>query len=204
MPSYAVEPDAVVQITTRGMLNGQLILNTFHYRNDVAVADGSNDLISLLEEFNGDVQSNLADATSSDMDFLGTMAQFIWPIRYVAEIDSNNVTTPGQVVSDPVPNTVAVVIRRRSFLANKSARGRIYVAGIPNTFQTASQVNGVGQPVLALLANKLDNVQTTTAGTKYRPVIFDRQQPENSEEVSSTALDEILRSQRRREIGVGV
>jgi hypothetical protein len=146
----------------------------------------------------------MASVVSNEMEFLKTAAQWIFPTRYVAVTSDTDLTAVGEVAQPSCPSTTAVVVRRKSFFANKGGRGRIYVAGIPRTIVEESRINPALGGGFAVLANLMDNVLTVLSGTKYQPIIYDRLNPATSPFVETAVYDDILRVQRRREVGVGV
>lgn len=202
-----MEPDIevgwIIQVTTRAKLHGQTILNTFHYRADAATVGYVDPLKTLIAQFNSSVQTAMATAQSNELEYLATVAQVIWPNRYIAVSDSTDMEPAGSVEESSLPSVCAAIVRRRSIVAARDGYGRIYVAGIPITREVDSQINATEIAALSLVgANMLDPIDGTPVYL-YTPILYDRLEPEASKEFVEWEVDPIIRVQRRREVGVG-
>lgn len=107
------------------------------------------------------------------------------------------------------PPTVAAVIRRRVGTPGRANRGRIYVPGIPNTSASAGKLQGAvltawSAACVDLGLDCFDEAETTAI---LEPVLMKRNAVGTVttwQVLSYWDFDPILRSQRRREIGVGI
>lgn len=204
MPTYPVNDGDIFECIIQGRLDGQTILNTFHYRVEgptsdegVLVAEG------LGADFNDAIQSVIATVQSEGITFDATTVQKIWPIRFVASRVDAQLAALGAIAEPSLPTTVAVVARKKSLLASRHGQGRIFICGIPTTFVAESQLSPVAQAAFANVILAFSQVQGPFEGLTAFPIIFNRSDPANSVDLVLQSIDPILRVQRRREIGVG-
>jgi len=107
------------------------------------------------------------------------------------------------------PPTVAGVLRRRVGTPGRANRGRIYVPAIPNTSTSAGRIQGGilatwSDVCVDLGLDCFDEAETTAI---LEPVLMKRNAlgaVTTWQVLSYWDFDPILRSQRRREIGVGI
>lgn len=204
MPTYPVNDDDVFAVTTRAFLDAQTILNTFHYSaqgptNDEGVAVAE----ALGAAFNDAVQSLIASVQSNELVYVSTIVQKIYPARFVISESIANLAPAGGIVEASLPTTVAVVLKRTSFLADRHGRGRIFCAGIPVTQVDASRLTGPGLILWDNVAQSLKEDLLAVEGFTFQPIIFNRVSPEGSFTIAQAVATPRLRVQRRREIGVG-
>jgi hypothetical protein len=78
---------------------------------------------------------------------------------------------PGSIVQTAIPEDVSLVVQRLTGNAGPSNRGRIFIAGLPETFVTGSYLSTVG---LAAAATLVTALQTAVAGNvvTYTPATF--------------------------------
>lgn len=204
MASYLINVGDIVQFTTRAFLDGQTILNTFHYRCLVDQTDGVSALQIAIAAFDTSVQNPMTLAQSDDVTYLPTMGQKIFPLRFVPEFNDVAANPDGQIQQVALPTTVSGVVRRRTVLAGPANRGRIFIAGIPVTGVLESKLTSAQLALMNAVGNGMLDKLAGEVGESFAPVIYSREFPESSGDVVTHAVDPILRVQRRREIGVGV
>ncbi len=117
----------------------------------------------------------------------------------------------GAVGATGVPPTTAWVIRKRTPFAGRKYRGRAFIVGLPATFVSGGAINDTG--VLALddsgmvpLICGLFTVATPGGDVTVDAVIVHTvgtAEPTVNAQVTNGVYDRVLRSQRRRQNGVG-
>lgn len=202
--AYAIPASSIIEVRRKGLLDGQLVMNVFHYINVELQTDGQAALQSMLAQFDDDMAGPLANCQTDAVTNLILEAQVIWPTRYMYEQRSPTQTT-GTLESPTDPSGVAAVVRRRGQLANRQNMGRIYIAGIPSDATVASMLTNTY--VFTSLQNVVDAmtqplVGTTPAGT-YVPVIYGGSSEGLAAVVVQSTYDQVVRYQRRREVGRG-
>lgn len=205
-----IEQGDLVLATLRMTLHGQRCLCTFWY---YALADYPNqEEVDLAGEFaaawNTQNQPGCSIPMSNELQFDHVRAQVIRP---------NNTNTPqrwayadvvateplGQVAEGSLPSTVTAVYRRRTVLAGRRYRGRIYIPGIPVTYEDNSQLNQVGYDAISDNWDSAVLEAVIVNGNEYRPCITNAPLHSRITEITAASVDSVLRVQRRREVGVG-
>jgi len=198
-------------------LDGQTMVNVFGYQQTSGNTTGDSDMTQLGKAFEGVVLTSLVTCWADQVSY-GTLE-----IRRVAPAGGpisgiDYVPTPGTgTIEEPaVPPSVAVVIRRRTEFLGRKYRGRIYHFGLPLSFCANGQVNllSPGMTEMTALATILEGtiVSGDAGAPTFRPVLLAKDASivvgDNPgwrvTPLVTTQVDRILRSQRRREVGVGV
>ena len=134
--------------------------------------------------YDSDLIQDLADATDSWMatellPFLSN--QVSYTMTNVRGLESENDVERSQdagagiggIAAVPLPNNIAFVVKRLSGLTGRSARGRVYVPGIPVTAQSSNE-NFVGQTFADDILGAFNDFATYLSGTGWTPVIVSR------------------------------
>lgn len=124
-----------------------------------------------------------------------------------AEADAS--AGPGEVAVDPLPNNVALAIKRSSGLTGRAARGRIFVGGIPETdFEISSQT--IAEAFTDAATSALDVLTGVFEGFDFSQVVLHRVSAgvPLAEAVAYTVIewivvDRVIDSMRRRLPGRG-
>jgi len=194
-----------LQVNAIGQVYGQMTVTTFFYKLEVesgvlesATADG------IAEEWANALGSSMIDPVSHD-----------WKLRRVEVRDPR--TDPGWasgeytaeftgvVAQDSCPPTVAMVVTRRSDQAGRRYRGRVFIPAVPVTYHVEGELTGAAMVALQAFADDMATpilLTATAPGLKIVPSIWSKVNQASVPIVSCLARP-ILRSQRRREIGVG-
>lgn len=209
----------VVRINVVGRFMAQQTNTVFHYRldgsptGDVVVAAHDafyNYVISVAG--NRSMMAVYAICLTSDWRgiFMQTTRVSINPnaLRFLRRDIS---TVVGSLPPPTLPPQVATVVRRRTLVPKRWGRGRIYLPAIPQ----ASVNNGVidGAVYGVNLQDLVDAMNQPIVGGSpamtFRPClirsgIFDIDGNPTSTDITSSDYDTTVRTQRRRELGVGV
>jgi hypothetical protein len=140
------------------------------------------------------------------LDFL--QIQFIKPTRYRAlrmTPDDLGVNGAGAVAGVGTPSTTAVVISFGNDYAGGIYQGRNFIAGVAPSFISNSKLTGLGKTNFELLGQALKQQITTVAPVAGYNRTIDKVNYANtsSHNVSTYSVDDVLRVQRRREVGRG-
>lgn len=186
-------------------LAGQQCMNVFYYRNDIMTVDGGAALDEAIAEFSTLINNVIANLQSQDVTEIYTRAQWVHPTRYVARYGIPALTE-GVQVGTSLPSGAAVVVRRRSDLANRSSRGRIFVPGIPisNTLNSKMLPGWMTTNADDLAATVLVGLDLVASGLFMEPVIWSYSDRNNADPCVTANVDDVLRYQRRREVGRGI
>lgn len=202
----------IFRVALVGGLNAQQIVNTFYYQQSTANTTGSPDNQEMAEAFNSSVMGPISNAASQDAQW-GVIESrlFIPPGGPITGYDKA-ITVLGQVAEDAAPPTVAVVCRKLTAFLGRKYRGRNFFAGIPITHITSGKINS---GAMSLWQDVVDAITSAiTHGVSGSPNFIPQIAALDSSvivapvgvrhtQVTGGFLDLTLRSQRRREIGVG-
>jgi hypothetical protein len=135
----------IVQLTIKGTLDGQDTNNVLHLRSTSSILYDEEALAEAIIECFVD---SLLPGLSSDFTLHSVSAKRILP-SVGNEVIVNAPANSNGLVSGSLPSFNAAVISLRSAVGSKSGRGRMYIAGIPNSGETASMVSTSLQSTLA-------------------------------------------------------
>ena len=87
--------------------------------------------------------SVLENCVSDDVDFVALVGQKIHPTR---DFQATNILVGVScaVVSPPLPAHTCALIHQTGSISGRSFQGRVFISGVPTTFQAEGKINGVG------------------------------------------------------------
>jgi len=206
-----LEPNDIVEVRFRYKLAGQNVFNILHFRVPVdasgttVTVENVPDAAEIMYWDRIDNQG-IRDASSSQLELLDTTAQVVHPYRGLA-FPKTPENPLGEDISDALPPTNCVVIRKKGVNAGKHYQGRMYLPGVPIADVTDGALRGAGVTAYGPIADIMEDVLTVVHDDDtldLLPVIYNQQSPGDSKEVFVGQLDSIIRQQRRREVGVGI
>ena len=199
---YAIPAGSIAEIQWRYKIQGQQCINVFHYKNDVSMADGATNLIGLMNEFDPNVANVFQSYQTTEVVEGRIRGQWVYPTRYVYE-EQPMVDDAGTSAPPTVSIGTCLVVRRKSQLASRSARGRIYFGGLAGSYLTIGTWNSTLTPVIKGLMQDAVKAAFVVDGVNFTPVIWSYADPGNADEVVTSLVDPYARYQRRREVGRG-
>jgi len=203
---------SILEVANVGLINGQTIMNVWHYRWDGApsvAVDG--DLITnvLRPVLQGGPLPGLLDGLKAMCNEICAWQyiryQWITPIRYAPiqnPIDSGN----GAAVDQALPQNVCGVVTLQSIFAGPGFTGRKHFGGLSVTDEaTGLMTNEFRLSANLIMEVMIQEVPTpgVQASSTLVPVIFDRLNPENSVPWIAYHVQDTSRVIRRRTVGVG-
>lgn len=205
--AYPISLGNIVEVTTIFHDSNQVIMNLFHYKffSGPVITDGRAALQDLMDamQAGGGFTQKYAQCISQNIADINLFAQWIYTTRY-SKKESLNPIGPGLVAADRVSPNLAVAITKRGDLANKHNVGTIHMGGVPNTFQEFGNVTAAGFLAYDDFRLTASASITTALGRVYHPLIFNREDPGASVEVSTTFTQTTTRTMRRRTVGLGI
>lgn len=192
--------DDYFRATIVGRLHGQETNTVLHYRE---TATGAGDASALLA-FAVDAAIGVAMRAwaSEEWTYGYTMVQKFDPSPVLmAAINSEN-TGPGDVTGSSLPSSVAAVITKRTALAGRSFRGRVFLPGVPSSYELDSELTGAAMTATATLADVMI-LQKTQGGYTWVPIVYTKAELAVPQVWTSYLVRSPLRTQRRREVGKG-
>lgn len=194
----------IFELRLIGTLHGQMVMNTFHYKNVTVTPTNLTgvNFDQLAAAFETAFVTPLLNLLSEELTDVVTQVQKIEPARYLA-YTYNNDPGVGQVTGSAVPSGVSVVMRRRAQEAGRYAQGRIYVPGLPVAYEDDSELAAAQvTPFTNVAAGMLTDLVIPDTIT-LSPVLYNKQIGTALYDVQVTEVDTALRYQRRREVGRG-
>lgn len=201
-----------------GDLAGQQVVNVYHYRQTSANTSANSDVASLAIAFDELALATdvLTDPLSDDLTWQLLQSRS-FPLPGTPPVGSDRaVNYPGLRASPALPPSNAVVVKRKTAFLGRAYRGRIFLPGLPSAAAVDGLITAAGtyQAEIGVIASFLKTpIQAAAAGSpSFQPelckVIPKPIPPPDfmyqATDVTASGFDKIIRSQRRREIGVGV
>jgi len=208
--------NAAYRVAVTGGLFSQLVVNTFGYQQMDGNTTGDSDMTQLGKAIDAVIVPNLYTVQGDLMIYAFAEIRRVAPAG--GPIDGLDFTlTPGNgaIEEPPLPPSCAVVIRRKTSFLGRKYRGRIYIPGVAQTLTANGVVlagaGGMNQMNALALILQGTIVSGDTGGPTWRPVLLARDASVTGGDnpgwrvnpVTLCQADNKLRSQRRREIGVG-
>jgi len=199
--------DYILEIQLVGRLHGQTTRNVFHYHFEptAEIADGAGFVSNVLATWHTGVGALIVSGLSNEWSIRELTGQVVDPVRYrkefadVATLDPNE----GQIVANSLPSAVCAVVSMYGDVADPTFQGRKYFGGIPASYEEDSRLNQDGMDWLSLAAVGCSNM-LLVAQTTVRPTIAKTGAATAlARQVTAAVPRDVLRIQRRREVGVG-
>lgn len=197
----------IYQMTYVSQQSGQEMENVLHFRDITGLATPAQIRTSANLYF-----TIISPLISSAVTFTNLIIKQMTPIAFDETIGAPTPTTVGGVGTVPYNGTVAVIMTKRTGVAGKSHRGRIYIGGIALGLVDSFSLNPGGAAVAATVANQLLatygpagtdlNIQVgvySRAIGGFNPFTVAGWQP-----ITRFDVQPILGNQRRRRVGVGI
>jgi hypothetical protein len=196
---------SIFQVQLSHTLDAQMVMTTYHYRVTAGGADAQVAQNRLGSVFETGVWAVLRAGLSVELGGTRIRTQIVHPVRIVHDVRVP-LNQAGVITGDCLPSGVAVVIRKRTEIAGRSHRGRVFLPGIP-----ASGVDLSSLTTAYMTAHSTNLPAAIVAtlngfgGEEWRPVIWSKTpDPLLFDFVTTAQMDGVIRYQRRREVGVGV
>jgi len=204
-----IRDNTIAQIQFRYRLHGQRCINTFYYR---ALTGGPPDVPTMTEEFTdlwdsthtGAITQVLSEEVS-DIRVRGQLLEpngALDPTRYMF-YERAGTPAEGVFPASSLPSTCAAVVRKRTDLAGHANRGRIFVAGVPLPWEQDSLLTAVARGEYDTAYGPVFLNPLLVLGIQWDPVLTNPPLHSVSREITQVSVDDVIRVQRRREVGVG-
>lgn len=203
LPFQPVPLAAEVQI--RFSVGGQQVENTFNFVSTFGW--GQDELDALTHAVDGWVHDTLIPSLGTNMLYTETYAR---GLREPIEFESVNSFSAGAGTGGACtkPNNVAFAISRRTGRTGRSARGRVFLVGIPDSYYLDD--NHLTTLAASGFANGLEDLDAACLAVGWTEVVVSRVQAGVRLATALTypvtqweAVDTIVDSQRRRLPGRG-
>lgn len=167
MPFQSVPNTA--EVIVRWSLAGQQIINTFYGRKASAYTQADIDaLAARVDEW---VADSLLPTLSSSLIYTGTVVRGLTSAIDL-EAENNDSAGAGAGGVSTSPNNKALSIKRRSAFTGRGARGRIFVAGIPDA--SMASPNAVDAGFAVAMEAALNALQGAMDEVNFEEVIVHR------------------------------
>lgn len=206
--AYPILTGSIVEVILFQRMQGQQVMNVLHYQVTSAspIPDGKAALDALNTNLNSaNIQGlfhTLADFQVDTVVYESLQLQWISPSRFRA-IHYPPSQGFGNLGEAPAPIATSVVIQTIADEATRHGRGGVHLAGMPASFNNASELSAAGVTALAAFLDALIMERTVGALT-YTPVIYNRANPAASLPITNGFQRTTLRTMRRRVLGRGI
>ena len=201
---YAINQNDIVQVTiVTHMPAIQKCLNILHYRyiEPTTLPDGAAAILDLLQHI-GNPAITLSwaaawrDLASDQAVIEEYWGQRVYPVRY-AKV-KYDVEQVGDMVTEPLPGCAQFHIEKRGDIAARYAVGGVRVCGLAEDLEAQSQLTVPGMTKAEVLATFLRTTLTTAGGNEWRPVVYRRENPGSSVDVTESMVNGTISTQRTR------
>lgn len=199
MASRTLAIGDTIIVVVKGELFAQSVQSTFYMR--CTATSGTFTLLNLLNGMVGSLLDAYVKCVSRDWTGQTLYGRVVSPVKSRGE-EVILGTPSGEVLQDSLPPSVAGVISRYTLLPGPGGRGRVFVPAVPETFNEEGRLSAAGVDAYEELAQIMQSVITPLAGNTFEAVLWKR--PNLALPITDTVTQRVLRSQRRREIGVGI
>jgi hypothetical protein len=197
----------IYRLTAFWQLAGQVCQNVLHFGDDGTGGSEAN----LISSFDNYFTNSLRTVLSNELTALKIRVAQIYPLQK-DPVEANFTSTGGTIGAEALPGTVALVWTLRTGTASRRRRGRVYWAGVTETYHLQGKLTVAGEASWQAVKNTFDGLYLgLTGGTSsWYLVVWSRvlagAPPYNANAaspVNSTQIQTVLATQRRRRIGVG-
>ena len=197
---------SLIQVVYCYNVDNQACFNTWLYELQSAVSDwygGAGEMF--LEGWQDLMLDELRACQSTDVNCQFISIQPVYTARYRA-IVIDLTTNHGTQSSVNLPSVATINISRFANEAKRYGMGRIFLGGCGTAMVTGSVVNATGFPLLNAAAAKFTEPVSIPIGpTNMNPVLCNyHETPANRWPVAATKVQNVIRVQRRREVGRGI
>lgn len=201
---YEVSDGAILEATIVGNHEGERTMSVFHYRltSTLGLPDGDAAIDLFNIEWNDltDFVGAYVTALSTTWNAVQAVYQWIYPTRFHRRTKTLTADT-GVVAGLSLPPNVSVAITKTSEKATRRSRGTLHMPAVPSAYVTAGLVLPIGKAAYDDLAGFMPVLYQT--GT-FVPILFNRNQPNLSEQIVEGRTEETSRVNRRRTVGLGI
>lgn len=199
MPAPTVAVGDVLIGVIKGTLFGQETQTTFHWK--IENTDGINTVQTLCTEMIDEILPDFVTMISDEWVSRVCYARRVHP-NPTRGFELSTAAVAGTVVAASLPPSVAGVISRFTNLPGPGGRGRIFVPGVPTSWHEDGLLSAAGLAAYSAFLPHLDLQWDPGNGTVYEPVLY--KGGGVAVNIENAVARSVLRSQRRREIGVGI
>lgn len=201
---YPINDGAFAQLALMGRVNGQRVMNVFHYRfNGSSITDGEARLGVLIDAWDAPlgIAANFLEMLADSYLLETIRAQWILPIRY-RYTDNGAFNQNGTIVADLLPQNTQATIEWRPDVGGSRVNGGTRVGGLPVTANLGGLWTGASRTASDIFAASFI-LPVTLAEGELVPVVFNRLAPATSRVITDWVIKDSLRVLRRRTVGLG-
>lgn len=206
MATYTLVQNDLIEIVMKGRLHGQTTRNVFHYRYKESgpETDGPGGLMTAIAAFDALVGVAWRAIASNEWHHISNTIQKVKGTRY--QLIEAAVGADGDIEDNSLPSGVSAVASIRAITAERHSQGRKYFAGVPASAEDDSVLTPGFMTNFASVAGDMLSALPTAVADALVPTTLTPASGlaiTSLYDVVSATPREVLRYQRRREVGVG-
>jgi len=201
--AYPIAAGSILEVSEIGRLNEQRVMNTFHYMCTASYEDGLATLTLFANAFEAadGVHSRYVECLSEDVTDIQIRYQWITPLRYIY-LSRNPAKGEGQIADGSLPPNTAMTVTKVGELANRHNIGGWHLPGVPLSAQDGGRLSAPQIALLQAFAEEATS-EIVIVAAPFLPVIFNRAEPSESAHAIGFRLQDTIRVERRRTVGLG-
>lgn len=202
-----VNNGALLEVVIHSKLNSQRQMTVLHYRvSDLSAPPDQFEKLAAADtrfaEADG-IYDAVANVSGQDCEFQEVQLQWIYPTRY-AYRKFDSMPLIGQVDEDCLPQNLSVTLTKRGVEAGRHNIGSAHLPNVPTSWASEGMVNPASIGAYEALAVALKTPYTMATGGVLTPIIYNRNAPTLSVDVTTCIVQPEIRVQRRRTVGLGI
>lgn len=201
----------ILELRILGRMNNQRLMNVLHYRLErvgASVLDGIEVISKMNEKLMspvGGVIEVLRGMSNPAWSYEGCVYQWIHPNRYVS-VRINDGAGAGLLAGVALPQNVASVLTKRSQFGSRHGIGSIHLGGmgagdVTNGLLTVTRISKSVE--LADVLTVSVDMSDLVADAEMEPIILNKAAPADSYDFHDITIQNTVRVQRRRTVGLG-
>lgn len=197
----------IYQVTYQQTLAGQTIENVIHFRERTGTSTPAQ-IATSVQAF----MTAMSQVQTTDLVNTAIIVKQMTPVAFDESIITPTTAT-GQQSSARFPSTVACVLTKRTGVAGKTHRGRIYVAAVPTIYATSpDRLNTAGGTAFGTFASSVMSTYGELGSDTHLQIgVYSRVLGGSHpftvagwQALTSIDTQIIFGTQRRRRVGVGI
>lgn len=202
--------DDIILLQVRGRLHGQRIINDWWYRISelTTVFETTVDQMTVLTVFQAAFEAGLLTHMSDEymVDEYRLSCFHVIPDSAPTRFAFKSIfpaETGGGVVESSLPTTVCATIKRQAEFAGNNQRGRIFLTGIPVSYELDSELTDAAHDTYTTDSAIMTMKPSSLGNWTLQPILKPEGDFTITRDVKTTSVGKVLRVQRRREVGRG-
>jgi hypothetical protein len=207
--AFELTNGSIVLVTIMQSQQSNVIMNTLHYQYSTQAAPilytgPCGELAAAINTAQTGIVDLMRSLQSNSLVHFATWVQPVWPNRYTKVVLPYN--KPGLTADTPIGMNSAMTITKTSAVAKRYGRGSFHLGGLTvGLLANAGSFNNDALEGGDLLGSALTaNVSTVAPIGLFSPIVWNFKVPQRITPIDGKIIQNSVRVERRRTLGVGI